>query len=163
MVGKDAQGTLRANAWWDLICHDMREFFIANPPQAVCLVRLERLLAEMRGEPLKAEPVSILDTVTYPEGFDTPEVRQAIMDWLEYKRERKPAYKSPAKQITRLLEIQDDGTKRFPTPAVFVDSVNHSIGQNYAGCYPAGRKQGASEAKVTPRPPRLADVEEGRE
>jgi hypothetical protein len=78
-----------------------------------------------------------LDSITYPGGFDTPEVREAIDAWLDHKRARKQTYKSPAGQMTRLLKTKDgDGELRFPSPGSFVAAVDHSIANNYAGCFP---------------------------
>jgi len=82
------------------------------------------------------EQGAALDAITYPDGFDTPEVRQAIVDWLDHKKARRQGYKQPAKQISLLLRAKGDNGPRFPTPESFVAAVEHSIGCNYAGCFP---------------------------
>ena len=73
--------------------------------------------------------------------MDTPEVRAALADWMEYKRKRGQAYKDPAGQLSRLLKKPEYSGE----PETFCAAVDHSIASNYAGCYPAPK--GGSNAK----------------
>lgn len=77
-------------------------------------------------------PLGPLDSITYPAGMDTTDVRQAITAWLAYKQQRGETYKDPAGQIGLLLAMP-----RFNRdPATFVAAVNHSQANNWAGCFP---------------------------
>ena len=80
----------------------------------------------------KTPPVVPLDDIDYPNGMDTPEVRQAVVEWAEYKRSRGETYKKPADQFSKLLKAPRFGGD----PALFAASVEHSIGINWAGCFP---------------------------
>jgi hypothetical protein len=77
-------------------------------------------------------PKAPLDSIKYPAGMDTPAVRQALTDWLDYKQKRREAYKDPARQLTRLLAFFNDTA----TTETFIKAVDHSIASNYAGCFP---------------------------
>jgi len=82
--------------------------------------------------PPKSPRGDSLDSVMYPAGMDTPEVRRAITTWLTHKKKRGESYKDPADQIGLLL-----ASPRFNRdPATFVAAVNHSKGNNWAGCFP---------------------------
>ena len=72
------------------------------------------------------------DSLTYPEGFDTPEVRQAVEQWLSYKRSRRQAYKTAAtaQQIWKTADWKSIG------PDGFIAAVGRSIGNNYQGIFP---------------------------
>lgn len=82
--------------------------------------------------------------IAFPEGFDAPEVRKAVTEWLDYKRKRGETYKSPARQMGLLLKIKDEGQRRFPAPVAFIAAVEHSIANNYSGCYPPKGSHGQS-------------------
>lgn len=64
--------------------------------------------------------------VVFPDGCDTPDVRAAILEWLEYRRKIGKRYRDPEKQISLLL--------REHGPAI-VEAVRHSIAQGYQGCF----------------------------
>jgi hypothetical protein len=91
---------------------------------------------------------SVLDDITYPDGLDTADVRQAISEWLDYKRVSKKPYKQPARQISKLL-----AEKWVTSPAVFVSAVDSSIARGYAGVYPSS----ANEPKLRPPLPPMKD------
>jgi len=93
----------------------------------------------------RTPPVVPLDEIDYPPGTDTADVRQALADWCAYKRSRGEAYKSPARQLGLLL-------RKFPTPAAFVAAIEHSMANNYAGCF--SPKEGA-RGRTTNQPDRL--------
>lgn len=83
--------------------------------------------------------------VTLPASLDTPEVRQALADWLAYKSKRGEAYRDPAFVCRKLVEFESAG------PAAFVAAVNSSIGSNYAGLFPAkGSSNGTNASRVGP-------------
>jgi hypothetical protein len=82
-----------------------------------------------------------VDEITYPDGLDTPQVREAVAEWLQYKRGRGDTYKKPAHQMGLLLK-QDWVTDA----ATFIAGVRHSIAQNYKGCFPASRVQDKTTA-----------------
>lgn len=88
--------------------------------------------------------------VEFPDGMDTSEVRQAIRDWLEYKRKRKEPYKDPADQITRLLRLPKFGGD----PGVFVASVDLSIVSEWQGVHvgDGGKLATGPPAKPASRP-----------
>jgi len=89
-----------------------------------------------------SEPLD-LNAITYPPGFDTPEVRLCIVAWAKYKRRRREAYKSPASQFSSQLRRPDWGGN----PDAFCAAVDYSITQNYQGIHPNGR----GSTKLTPR------------
>ena len=75
-------------------------------------------------------PLSPLEKINFPDGFDTLSVREAVIEWISYK-----SYKTPAAQVGRLLkkfarDHPSDG------PAQFIAAVDHSIAQGYKGCFP---------------------------
>ena len=94
---------------------------------------------------IKKKPLYPLDEITYPDGMDTPAVRQAIVEWLDYKRARGQAYKQPAKQMGTLLasKLFDGLAERF------IAGVAHGIGNNYAGCFPPGETSGNQSNKTS--------------
>lgn len=67
--------------------------------------------------------------VPVPDGWNTGDVLQAIRDWLEYKTNRGEPYKDSA-YLGRKI-------KSFASPAAFIAAVDSSIGNNYAGIFPA--------------------------
>ncbi len=70
-------------------------------------------------------------SIPVPEGFETPEVRQAISDWLDFKAKRGKPYKDAGFFGRKVAEFVRAG------PAAFVAAVNSSIGNNYDGIFPA--------------------------
>lgn len=89
---------------------------------------------------------NFLDRIDYPEGLDTPQTREAILEWCQYKRRTGSTYKQPAAQISKLLK-EDWATD----PAAVVAAVNHSIAQNYKGCYPPKGSSNERTDKVAAR------------
>lgn len=87
-----------------------------------------------KGKPNGVEAFS----VPVPDGFDTPEVRQAIAEWLSYKAKRGEAYKDAAYLGRKVAEFKAMG------PAAFVAAVDSSMGSNYAGLFPAKGSHGSS-------------------
>lgn len=79
-----------------------------------------------RGVAAQGDP---MHGITFPTGWDTPEVREALQRWLAYKRSRKEKYKAFGQYIGTQF-------KRFPTPTAFVAAVEFSMAQGYAGIYP---------------------------
>jgi hypothetical protein len=80
----------------------------------------------LRGKPLKPQAVTI-EALTIPASLDTQEVRDAIAEWIEYKRKRRESYKEPAHLDRLLAEFAPFG------PMQFVQSVSYAIARNYAG------------------------------
>lgn len=77
----------------------------------------------------RGKPRVTADMVPVPDGWNTGDVLQAIRDWLEYKTNRGEPYKDAA-YLGRKI-------KSFASPAAFIAAVDNSIGNNYAGIYPA--------------------------
>jgi len=94
----------------------------------------------------------LVTLIEYPNGMDTPEVRQAITDWLAYRKKSGKTYKDPGEQVTRLL-------KQFGDASTFCAGVDHSIAQGYIGCFPPGRGGGQTPIDV----PNPRDHKEGRQ
>jgi len=69
--------------------------------------------------------------VPIPEGWDIPQVRQAIADWLDYKSKRGEGYKDAAYLGRKVTEFKSAG------PVAFVAAVDSSIGNGYAGLFPS--------------------------
>jgi uncharacterized protein YdaU (DUF1376 family) len=92
----------------------------------------------------KEPPIVPLDRLDFPDGMDTPKVRKAIGEWLNYKRHRRQTYKDPVLQIGKLLRADRFGGD----PTVFVSAVNHSIANNYTGCYPEGTHGKSKQGSV---------------
>ncbi len=77
-------------------------------------------------------------SVPVPEGFETPEVRQAISDWLDFKAKRGKPYKDAGFFGRKVSEFARAG------PAAFIAAVNSSIGNNYDGIFPAKAHNGTT-------------------
>lgn len=104
---------------------------------------LRRRTEEDKPKKKKTDP---LEGIQWPEGMDTAEVRASLLEWIEYKRVRKQAYKQPAQQLSKLL-------KNYSTPAELIDAVEHSIGNNFSGVYPPkGNQSGQGRNSETFRP-----------
>ncbi len=91
------------------------------------------------------------DTYAYPGSTDTPEVRKAIVEWLDYRQKSGKPYKQPELQIGKLL-------KKYPTAQEFIAAVDNSIANGYQGCYPP---DGGKSAKQPNRPGRV-EAEPGK-
>lgn len=65
-----------------------------------------------------------------PDSLDTPEVKAALREWETYKHAKGQRYKSSHGWAKLLKEYQPLGA------AVFVRALNHSMANNYAGCFP---------------------------
>lgn len=97
--------------------------------------------SEVRGK----RKVSAAD-VPVPPAFGTPEVLQAINDWLNYKSARGEGYKDAAYFGRKVAEFTAGG------PAAFIAAVNSSIGSNYSGLFPAkGNSNGTQQARPSHR------------
>lgn len=77
------------------------------------------------------KPVEVTD-LAFPPELDNDRGRQAVSDWLAYKRRKGQGYKE-AGHMNRLL-IQYAGDFGQEAAAALEAAVNHSIGCNYAGC-----------------------------
>lgn len=80
--------------------------------------------------------------VQFPPSIDCKASRDAISEWLVYKRSKGQAYKDPSHIQKKLLE--------FETSAALVEAVNHSIGSNYAGLFSPGGSSAKSKSKPGP-------------
>lgn len=69
--------------------------------------------------------------IPLPDGFEIPEVLQALADWLSFKAKRGESYKDAAFLGRKLTEFSEAG------PTAFVAAVYSSIGNNYGGIFPA--------------------------
>ena len=101
-------------------------------------------------EPSKKHPsddLAIVSQVEFPHGWDLPEVRAALADWLAYKRQRRESYKDPPKQLGLLLrQFQTDGCG----PECVRDAVNHSMANNYQGCFVPRTRSGPAAKPTRP-------------
>jgi hypothetical protein len=84
--------------------------------------------------------------IGFPKGMDTPQIREAIIKWLEYKKRRGEGYQLPEREMTELLNQDHFGGD----PSRFVAAVSYSIGNNYAGCIPAPAKGGRRAIEPSP-------------
>jgi hypothetical protein len=84
--------------------------------------------------------------VPVPSELDTPEVRQAITDWLEYKTARGARYADASYFGRKVSEYARAG------PDAFVAAVNSSIGNNYNGLYPPSGFNGKQQNTITVGP-----------
>lgn len=84
------------------------------------------------------EPID-WDAIQFQPGCDTAEVRAAISEWLEYRRQIGKRYKQPERQISLLLA---EHGRNLPA------AVRHSIAQGYQGCYAQKGGSGGARCKV---------------
>lgn len=77
------------------------------------------------------KPRVTADMVPVPEGWNTGDVLEAIRDWLAYKEGRGERYKDASYIGRKVAEYKASG------PASFIAAVNSSIGNGYAGLFPA--------------------------
>lgn len=89
------------------------------------------------------QPVT-LDTLEFPEGMETPEVRETLERWLAYKRLRREAYKGPESVV--LLLKQFAKTYGRDGPREFVEGVKRAMANNWAGCF-FGKETHGNQAK----------------
>jgi len=82
------------------------------------------------------KPPFTIDDVKFPDGMDSPDVRNAVADWLQHKRSLGKGYKTTS-SVHRLIEQW-----LMNGPAAFVEAIHHSIGQNYQGVYSPGGGNG---------------------
>lgn len=80
------------------------------------------------------------ESLDYPEGMDTPEVRAAMQAWIDYRRREKKAIKSQKSANTILKAWADKGPERF------IAAVAYSESQQFQGLYEEkGSRQGNSD------------------
>jgi hypothetical protein len=78
--------------------------------------------------PPKPKP-DFLEQIILPPSLDNDTGKDALKDWLDYKRERRETYKSAKGILALLTHYAPLGAGRFRA------AVNHSMSQNYAGCF----------------------------
>ena len=84
------------------------------------------------GAAVAASPCSVKGKeILVPENINTTEARAALAEWLAYKRSRGQGYKATGHIEKKLAELAPAG------PAAFIAAVNHCIGSNYDGLFPA--------------------------
>lgn len=104
----------------------------------------------------RGKPKQILaESVPVPEGFETPEVRAAIGDWLAYKAKRGQPYKDASYLGRKVAEFATAG------PAAFAAAVNSSIGNGYSGLFPAKGGRTAVDGRSKQREAFLARHADG--
>lgn len=86
---------------------------------------------DARGKPSRQISAA---SVPIPESFETPEVRQALEEWLKYKSGRGEKYSDPAYLGRKVAE--------FTSPRDLIDAIHSSIGNTYKGIFPAEKKHG---------------------
>lgn len=90
-----------------------------------------------KGETARMISVEDLDI---PEAMDRPEFREAVKEWLAYKRAKKQAYKSAAHMERLIKQFHADFGDRATVE--FVRAVQRSIANNYSGCFPDSGRPG---------------------
>lgn len=81
----------------------------------------------------------IIERLTYPPGFDTPDVRKAMTEWYTHRRTLKRARKL-TKPIANLNKILRD----MASPDDLIRGVENSILENYTGCFPDKKASGGN-------------------
>ncbi len=74
---------------------------------------------------------TFLEKVDIPKSIDAPELRKSLLDWLRYKAKKGQRYTDPKFVSLKVAEFESSGAEAF------VSAVNSSIGNNYAGIFPA--------------------------
>jgi len=114
-------------------------------------------LPEVEEKDLPTE--AIIERLTYPPGFDTPDVRKAMTVWYDYRRAKKGT-KTLTKPIANLNKILRD----MATPDELIRGVESSILEEYTACWPdkKGSNNGNnSNGMVRPTPSRLTGPRPG--
>jgi len=110
-------------------------------------IRIEESKEGEKGkERKKTTDEDIVAEIDIPTNLDTSEVRNALIDWLAYKRGRGETYKQPVRGLKMLL-------KKFTEPEQIPQAVEESIGNNWAGCFPpkqGSNKNGSHKSEETP-------------
>jgi len=75
----------------------------------------------------------------WPQNLDSPEARNALTEWLDYKKSRRESYKN-IDSVNRLLRHWSKYT-----PKQFIDAVDRSIRSNYAGLIDPDSSFGSSK------------------
>lgn len=88
----------------------------------------------------KGAPAEGLGDLAIPPELVSPESLQAVQEWIDYKRARGEAYKSPRYLEKKLAEFAD--------PEQLVAAINNSMGNNWAGLFPA---RGGARRAADPR------------
>lgn len=81
--------------------------------------------------------------IDLPESLDTPEVFEALSDWLSYRR----ATKKPITVQGMNIQV----AKYANRPAAFLAAVKHSIGNGYTGLFEPSEKDQSRGQQETPR------------
>lgn len=103
------------------------------PPLVPSIPIQSKPIQSNKSQSKKPRPAVTVSEVQIPKELDTPEFRSALDEWLAYKRKRRESYQDAASVLKLLQQYVRAG------PALFVSAVNHSIAQNYAGCYAPGK------------------------
>lgn len=107
--------------------------------------------------PPRGKPVTV-DDLSFPEGMDNPDVREAVSEWLVHKRTIGKGYKQPS-HLNRLIckyleDFGEDGPQRL------IDDIQHSAANNFAGIYPASKRPPSGQQKPHRcLPPTAEDLE----
>jgi len=72
--------------------------------------------------------ITDITNMELPGVFNAPRARQALQEWLDYKREKRQTY--TPRGFKKLLTERKDWTIQE-----LVDGVNHSMGSNYSGLF----------------------------
>ena len=84
---------------------------------------LKKLLSELEKQTVRVEDAK------FPPGMDTPEVREALQQWIDYRRQRKPALKTMQGLNEPLKRFSDKGPERLCA------AIEYSMGQQSQGIY----------------------------
>lgn len=99
------------------------------------------LAKPVAGANARRRRVVTVDDVAIPPEIDTPELREALSDWLEHHADRCPQTYKSGKPITCILRriVADHGPRA--AAQVTIDAIAIAIGANYQGFY-WGKKNG---------------------
>ena len=92
----------------------------------------------------------VFDDVIFPKEFDTPACREAIREWLAYKKDRGQTYKGH-----RGLSAIFNSFKGHP-PEALCEQINYSMTSGWAGVFPPKLKKPIE--KPRPKVPLVATV-----
>jgi hypothetical protein len=102
----------------------------------------------------KDSPLARIESTVFPLGLDTPEVREAVGQWIEHRRERRPP--ATARSISMTFKIWD---KIGPEP--FVEAIQRSIANGYQGIIQPQRN-GARAGPPATSPSEWSRIDEER-